>query len=448
MDIVVVGLNHKTASVDIRERLAFDEEATVDALGQLKERYPEGEFVLLSTCNRVELYCAAGQSAGPTAEELTRFLSDFQGVASEDFQDSLYISHNEESVRHLLTVTSSLDSMVVGEPQITAQVKESYRLACEAKSSGKVLNRLFHCAFGASKEIYTRTSVTSRRVSIAGVAVELARQLFSSIKSAKIVVIGAGEMGELLVARFVRIKCENITVINRSYERARRLAQAHSITADKWDKLGEHLLDADIVVAAVRSGILTGRTAQGYLFEKSAFKKVMEKRRGKTLLAVDIAVPRNFEPAINGIENVYLYSVDDLVQVVRENIKLRQEDIDHAVQIICEKVNEFMDWFETKDIGPLIGRLKKSFDRIKRNELERFFARQGEACRSTAGNCQDAGCKEAIDATVGHIVNKMLHCVISNINIVAKEQGATEAAKLAGSIVRHAEEIVAGDNAI
>jgi glutamyl-tRNA reductase len=429
MDIVVVGLNHKTTSVDIRERLAFDEEATVDALGQLKGRYPEGEFVLLSTCNRVELYCAAGQSAGPTAEELTRFLSDFQGVASEDFQDSLYISHNKESVRHLLTVTSSLDSMVVGEPQITAQVKESYRLACKAKSSGKVLNRLFHCAFGASKEIYTRTSLASRRVSIAGVAVELARQLFANIKSAKVVVIGAGEMGELLVEHFVHIKCEDITVINRSYERAQRLAQEHSTTADKWDKLGEHLLDADIVVAAATA-------AQGYLFEKSAFKEVMEKRRGKTLLAVDIAVPRNFEPTINEIENVYLYSVDDLAQVVQENIRFREDDVDQAVEIICEKVSEFMDWFETKDIGPLIGRIKESFDRIRRNELERFFV----------GTRQDAGCKEVMEASVGRIVNKLLHCVVKNINTVAKEQGATEAAKLASSIVEHAEKIVAGNN--
>jgi len=429
MDIVVVGLNHKTAPVDIRERLAFDEESTVDALGQLKERYPEGEFVLLSTCNRVELYCTAGQSAGPTMEDLTGFLSDFQGVASEDFQDFLYISRNEESVRHLLAVTSSLDSMVVGEPQITAQVKESYRLACKAKSSGKVLNRLFHCAFGASKEIYTRTSVASRRVSIAGVVVELARQLFSNIKSAKIVVIGAGEMGELLVGHFVRIKCENITVINRSYERAQQLAREHGITADKWDKLGEHLLDADIVVAAATA-------ARGYLFDKIAFKKVMEKRRGKALLTVDIAVPRNFEHSIDEIENVHLYSVDDLAQVVRENIKLRREDIDRAVEIICEKVNEFMDWFEIRDIGPLIGQLKESFDRIKRNELERLFA----------GNRRDTGCKEAVDATAGRIVSKMLHCVIRNINIVAKEQGAAEAAKLVGGIVRNAEEIVAAGN--
>jgi len=429
MEILLVGLNHKTASVDTRERLSFDEETTVDALGRLKGRYPEGEFVLLSTCNRVELYCAAGQSAGPTAEDLAGFLSDFQRVAFEDFQDSLYISHNEDSVRHLLTVTSSLDSMVVGEPQITAQVKESYRLACKAKSSGKVLNRLFHCAFGSSKEIYTRTSLASRRVSIAGVAVELARQLFADIKSAKVVVIGAGQMGELLVEHFAHIKCEDITVINRSYERAQRLAREHSITADKWDKLGEHLLEADIVVAAATA-------AQGYLFEKSAFKEVMEKRRGKTLLAVDIAVPRNFEPTINEFENVYLYSVDDLDQVVRENIKFREDDVDQAVEIICEKVVDFMDWFETREIGPLVGQIKEMFSQIQRHELERFFV----------GPRREASCKKVMEQAVSRVVNKLLHCVIRNINIVAKEQGVGEAAKLAGNIVEHAEKIAAGNN--
>ena len=425
MEIFLVGLNHKTASVDIRERVAFDETATLDALRQLKQRYPQAEFVLLSTCNRVELYCAADQPDGPTTEDLGVFLSDYHGIKYEDFKKYLYTSRNEESARHLLTVTSSLDSMVVGEPQITAQVKESYRLAREAGSSGKVLNRLFHCAFSASKEIYTRTSIANRRISVAGVAVELAKQLFSDIGSAKTVVIGAGEMGELLVEHFLHVKCSDITVINRSYERGRRLAGRHGIAADKWDNLGEHLAGANIVVAAATA-------IQGCLFDKTAFAEVMAKRRGKTLLVIDIAVPRNFEPEINEIENVYLYCVDDLAQVVEENIKYREEDIDEAVEIIFEKVGEFMDWFETRDIGPLIGQIKNSFEKIRQNELERFFVGSREA----------ASCKAVMEATVGRIVNKLLHCVIKNINTVAKKQGTGEAAELASSIVKHAGEIV------
>lgn len=425
MEIFLVGLNHKTASVDIRERVAFDETATLDALRQLKQRYPQAEFVLLSTCNRVELYCAADQPDGPTTEDLGVFLSDYHGIKYEDFKKYLYTSRNEESVRHLLTVTSSLDSMVVGEPQITAQVKESYRLACEVGSSGKVLNRLFHCAFSTSKEIYARTSIANRRISVAGVAVELAKQLFSDIGSAKTVVIGAGEMGELLVEHLLHVKCSDITVINRSYERGRRLAERHGITADKWENLGEHLTSANIVVAAATA-------IQGCLFDKTAFAEVMAKRRGKTLLVIDIAVPRNFEPEINEIENVYLYCVDDLAQVVEENIKYREEDIDEAVEIIFEKVGEFMDWFETRDIGPLIGQIKNSFEKIRQNELERFFVGSREA----------ASYKAVMEATVGRIVNKLLHCVIKNINTVAKKQGPDKAAELASSIVKHAEEIV------
>jgi glutamyl-tRNA reductase len=426
MEIVVVGLNHKTASVNIREQLAFDEEATVDALTQLKARYPAGEFVLLSTCNRVELYSAVDQADIPSTEDLAKFLSDYNKVAFEDFQKFLYILHNEDCVRHLLTVTSSLDSMVVGEPQITAQVKESYRIACEVESSGKVLNRLFHCAFSTSKDIYTCTSITNRRVSVAGVSVELAKQLFADISSAKVVVIGAGQMGELLVEHLLHVKCNTITVVNRSHTRARKLASRHGIAAEEWTNLDKQLLGANIVVAAATA-------TQGYLFEKSAFKKIMDARRGKTLLIIDIAVPRNFEPAVNDIENVYLYSVDDLAQVVEDNIKFREDDIDEAVKIICEKVSEFMDWLESKDIGPLIGKIKGSFEQIRQNELERFFV----------GTRRDACCKEVMEATVGRIVNKLLHCVIKNINVAAKKHGSTTAAKMAGSIVEEAEDIAA-----
>jgi len=197
MKIVVLGLNHKSAPIEIREKLAFDTTQTIKALKELKIRFREAEFVLLSTCNRVELYCASKitESEEVTAENLAEFISDYHNIPIEKFQESLYAYENEDSVRHLLTVASSLDSMVVGEAQIIAQVKESYQLACTAKSAGKILNRLFHCAFATSKKIYTTTSISTGRVSVAGVAVELAMQLFADISSAKVVVIGAGEMG-------------------------------------------------------------------------------------------------------------------------------------------------------------------------------------------------------------------------------------------------------------
>jgi len=229
-----------------------------------------------------------------------------------------------------------------------------------------------------------------------------------------------------LVEHLLGVKCKDITVVNRSGARAQKLAGRLGIAAGEWANLDEQLIGADIVVAAAT-------VTQGYLFNKDTFRKIMQARRRRTLLVIDIAVPRNLEPAVNEIENVYLYSIDDLAQVVEQNIRLREDDIDDAVQIICEKVSEFMAWLQYKDIGPLIGQIKESFEQIRQNELERFFV----------GKRRDADCKEVLEATVERIVNKLLHCVIRNINIVAKEHGSTEATKLAGSIAAQAENIAA-----
>lgn len=423
MNIIVVGLNHKTAPLDIREKLAFDAADTMKALRQLKDRFRKAEFVLLSTCNRVELYSACQPAGVVDAETIAEFLSEFHNVALEEFQEYLYIYQDEDSVRHLLMVTSSLDSMVVGEAQIIGQVKESYRLACTAKSTGKILNRLFHCAFAVSKKVHTITSIATGRVSVAGVAVELAMQLFADISATRVVVIGAGEMGELLVRHLLHAECKNITVVNRSYERGLSVANRYGIKAKEWEALPEELIEANIVIASAAT--------QNFLFSKSTFKKIMESRRQRTLLLIDIAVPRNFEPSINEIENVYLYSIDELSEVAEQNRKAREEDIAKGIQIIHENVTEFIDWFRARDIGPLIGQMKEKFDQISQDELERFFI----------GARQDASCREAMEAMVKRIVNRLLHCVIKNVNTVAKKNGVNEAAKLVDSIVRQAEEM-------
>ncbi len=423
MKTFVLGLNHKTAPVSVRERLAFDADAAAGALKALKARFADAEFVLLSTCNRVELYCATDERGAPDTDDLIAFLSEDRGIKADEFREYLYLRFGAEAASHLLTVSSSLDSMVVGESQIIAQVKESYVLACSVNSSGKILNRLFHTAFAASKEIYSSTTIANRRVSIAGVAVDLARQLFGNIPSAKVVVIGAGEMGELLVEHFKHVKCDNIFVVNRSFQRAVDLAASHDIQADKWESLEGHLADADIVVASAGG--------QDYLFRKDTFKKVLKKRRKGAVLIIDIAVPRNFEPAVNEIENVYLYSVDDLADVVTRNVKLREEEVDQAVEIICDKTADFMDWYNLREIGPLVGQMKEQFDRIRRNETDRFFV----------GPRQDADCRDAMESMVSRVVNKLLHCVIKNVNTVAKEHGPDKATKLAGDIVAQARQI-------
>lgn len=426
MKIVVLGLNHKTASVEVREKLAFDAEAASRALCELKGRFPQAEFVLLSTCNRVELYCAGKQCQGADPDRLAEFLSEFQDIELDEFRQFLYAYENQDAVRHLLTVASSLDSLVVGEAQIIGQVKESYKLACAAKTTGKVLNRLFHCAFATSKQIYTTTSISNGRVSVAGVAVELARQLFADISSARIVVIGAGDMGQLLVQHLLQVGARDITVVNRSFDRGLKLAEDFGIRAGKWEQLEEQLIGANIAIASA--------SVQDYLFRKESFKNVVARRKDGTLLIIDIAVPRNFEPSVNEFEGVYLYSVDDLTAVVEQNRKARERDMARGMEIVLESVAKFMDWFGAKDIGPLIGRMKEQFAQIGKNEMERFFV----GCR------QDASCKEVMEAMVNRVVNKLLHCVIKNVNAVAKENGAAEAARLVAHIVKQAEEITSG----
>jgi len=423
MKIVVLGLNHKSAPIEIREKLAFDTKQTIKALEELKNTFHEAEFVLLSTCNRVELYCAATLSKEITSEDLAEFLSNFHSIPIQKFQEFMYTYENEDCIRHLLTVASSLDSLVIGEPQIIAQVKESYRLACTAKSTGKILNRLFHCAFSTSKKVYTTTSISSGRISVAGVAVELAMQLFADISTAKVLVIGAGEMGELIVQHLLQVGCKNITIVNRSYERGQNIAKLYGIYVRKWEEIENQLIGANIAIASA--------TVQDYLFKENNFKNIMNNRWGRTLLIIDIAVPRNFEPSINKIDGVYLYSIDDLSEVVKRNRKARELDIEAGMDIVYKNVTDFMNWFGARDIGPLIGQMKEQFVRISQSELEQFFV----------GTRQDASCKESLEIMVNRVVNKLLHCVIKNVNTIAKENGAAEAAKYVDSIVQHAEKI-------
>jgi glutamyl-tRNA reductase len=424
MKIVVLGLNHKTAPVEIREKLAFDTAATIEALCELKKKFSQAEFVLISTCNRVELYCAGKHCQGADTAKLAEFFSEFHGLELDKFRQFLYAYEDEDAVKHLLTVASSMDSLVVGEAQIIGQVKESYRLACAAKTTGKILNRLFHCAFATSKKVYTTTSISNGRVSVAGVAVELARQLFADISSAKVVVIGAGDTGQLLVQHLLQAGARNITIVNRSYARGLNVAEQYGIRAEKWEQLSEQLINANIVIASA--------SVQDYLFRKDSFKEIIAQRKEETLLIIDIAVPRNFEPAINELEGLYLYSIDDLEIVAEQNRKARQRDMAKGMEIVLENVTDFIEWFSSKDIGPLIGRMKKQFKQIAENEMKQFFV----------GVRQEASCREAMEAMVNRIVNKMLHCVIKNVDIIARESGATEAAKLVDSIVKQAEEIM------
>jgi glutamyl-tRNA reductase len=425
MQIILVGINHKTAPVEIREQLACDSQLVSEALGQLKRDYPSCEFVLLSTCNRVECYAAADKLSGPRPEDLAKWLADFRGVDFQDIEEFVYLKSNEDAATHLFTVVPGLDSMVIGENQITSQVKESYKIACKCESAGKILSRLFHDAFRTTKAIVTNTSISNRRVSVAGVAVGLAKQLFSDIKSASVVVAGAGQMGELLVEHFQHEKCRAVTVVNRSAQRGCQLAEKHGIVSKPWESLDDEMAKANIIVGAASA-------PEGYLFTKERIKSLMARRRNRLLLIVDITVPRSFDPAIGQIDDVYLYCIDDLAQVAQDNIKLREGDLEQAIEIICEYVSAFMDWFMTRDVAPLFGQIKNAFEQIREIEMEKFFV----------GPRQEACCKELMDASMSRIVNKLCHCIIKNIDTISKEHSSEEAEKLAQSILADARDII------
>jgi glutamyl-tRNA reductase len=425
MQIILVGINHKTAPVQVRERLAYDAQLVTEGLGKLKNDYPSSEFVLLSTCNRVECYAAVDEASGPGTAELAKWIADFRNVEYAEIEEFVYRKSNEDAVTHLFTVAPGLDSMVIGENQITSQVKESYKIACKCESTGKILSRLFHDAFRTTKAIVTNTSISNRRVSVAGVAVGLAKQLFSDIKSAKVLVAGAGQMGELLVEHFQHEKCQEVTVVNRSQQRGCQLAEKHDIISQPWESLDDEMAQANIIVGAASA-------PEGYLFSKERIKSLMHRRRNRLLLIVDITVPRSFDPAISEIDDVYLYSIDDLAQVAQDNIKLREGDLEQAIEIICEYVSAFMDWFMTRDVAPLFGQIRGAFEQIRETEIDKFFV----------GPRQNAGCRELMEASMARMVNKLCHCIIKNIDLISKEHSSEEAEQLARNILADAQDIL------
>ncbi len=423
MGIFAIGLNHKTAPIGVREPLSFSQDEAEAMLAALRERFEDSEFVILSTCNRAEIYCVGHREDTDRGYEVAVFWAEYKGLIFQDIETHLYIHTDAQAVRHVLRVASSLDSMVVGESQIIGQVKEGYRIACACKSTGKVLNRLFHTAFATAKEIYATTSITRGRVSVAGVAVELAAQLFTDVASTKAVVVGAGEMGELLIQHLLQMGCTDVTLVNRSFDRAVKVAQQYGIQAQPWERLTDELIQTQVVIAAA--------SVREALFDKAAFKAILEQRHHKTLMVVDIAIPRNFDPAINDFEDVYVFSIDDLSSVAEKNRAAREQDTADCLKIIDVRVKDFMGWFETHDLGPHIGLLRETFARISREEMSHFFV----------GVRKDAACRGVLEPAVKRIVNKLLHCVIKNVDTVAKEQGASKAVVLVDHLIAQAEQI-------
>ena len=391
MELIVLGLNHKTAPIEIRERLAFPEDRIETALHQVKSLTSLKENMILSTCNRVEIYAAAREIENAILD-LKHFLSRYHALSLKEFEKSLYSFVGEEAVRHIFRVASSLDSMVVGEPQILGQIKEAYNIAVESKTSGLILHRLLHRAFHVAKRVRTETKIGDRAVSVSFVAVELAKKIFETLEKRTVLLIGAGEMCELAARYLVSGGVEKVLVTNRTYERAAALAQEFKGEAIPFDEIGQGLKKADIVISATDS--------PQYLIHHDQVTKVIKDRKNRPIFFIDIADPRDIEPKVGDIENVYLYNIDDLQKVADENIKDREKEAQKAESIVQDEVVKFVNWYHSLEVTPTIVALRKRFEEIRNKELEKTL--------SLHPNFSDKE-KQSLGALTSAIINKILH---------------------------------------
>jgi len=391
MHIVIVGLSHKTAPVEIREKLAFAPTAMERPLRQMLELPSVAEGLIVSTCNRVEL-CAATKEPEAAMAALRRFLAEYHEVSPEEISSNLYNHQGEEAIRHLFRVASSLDSMVLGEPQILGQIKTAYGYAAEFKTAGLILNRFLHKAFSVAKRVRTETAIASNAVSVSFAAVELARKIFDRLDNKGVMIIGAGEMCELAARHFVTNGVSKVLVTNRTFERAEKLAAEFNGKAVPFECFVEHLAEVDIV--------MTSTGAPNFILGQRQMEEVLKRRKNRPMFLIDIAVPRDIDPKVNNLDNAYLYDVDDLQGVVQANLKERQKEAGKAEAIVEQEIGQFYQWLGNLEVKPTIIALRRKLEEIRQQELDKTF-----------GNLKDLtdSQRRSIEAMAGAIINKVLH---------------------------------------
>lgn len=390
MAIVVVGLNHKTAPVAIREQLAFPEHTLAESLQQLQHPAIE-ELVILSTCNRVEFYLVTRDTeASFTA--CVDFIAAYRNVSAEQFAPYLSRLHDMDAVRHVFRVAASLESMVVGEPQILGQVKAAYLAARTAGRTGTIFHQLFDRTLSVGKAVRHETGIGDNAVSISYAAVELAKKIFETLEQRTAMVVGAGEMSELTARHLLRQGIAAVFVANRTAERAEKLAQALHAKAIPWESMAEHLVHTDIVVSS------TG--ASQPIIDKPMVQDVMRARKGRSMFFIDIAVPRDIAPAVNTLDDVFLYDIDDLEHVVQANLREREREALAAEDIVWREVRHFQQWLEAQDAVPTIVALRQWAESVRQTELEKAL---------TKLESLDERERRTLEALTTGIVNKLLH---------------------------------------
>lgn len=390
-NLVIVGVNHKTTPVELREKLAFSK-GSIEESTEMLGTFPEiDENLIISTCNRVEIY-ARVNDVDKGIDRLKKFICEFHMIPYHLLDKHFYAFREEETVQHLFRVSASLDSMVVGESQILGQVKDAYSLAKSLRTTGLILNQLFEKAFNVAKKIREETGIAESAVSISSAAVELARKIFEDLANHTVMLVGTGEMAELAAKHLISYGVKTVYVASRTYERAAALAKTLNGSALDFEHFKTELYKADIVISST--------AAPKFIISKEIVQNAIRQRQNRPMFFIDIAVPRDIEPEVNDLENVFLYDIDDLQNVVNANLQEREKEAELAMEIIQTEVNKFNNWVESLDAVPTIVELRKRAEAVRIQEIEKTLKKMTHLSEEDKNN---------LHQMTSSIINKILH---------------------------------------
>jgi glutamyl-tRNA reductase len=402
MGIVVVGLSHKSAPIEVREKLYFPEDTLPDALRKLMSYEGIRESLIVSTCNRVEIY-ASVQDSAQGIDQIKRYISEYHGIPREALEGSLYVYPDAQGVRHTFRVASSLDSLVVGEAQILGQLKDAFDISLKTKTTSTILNKLIKKSISVAKRVRTETRLAEGAVSISSAAVELAKKIFGDLTGKTVMLLGAGEMAELAAQHLLGNGVKNIMVANRTFERAEELAKEFKGDAIRFEHFPDALVMVDILICA------TG--AQQYVVKRDMVNKVIKDRRHKPIFMIDISNPRNIDPEVDKVDNVYLYDIDDLQSKVNVNTEGRAKEAERAEEIVTQEVETYLQWERGLDAVPTIVDLREKVEDVRKRELDK-------AMSALTGINDDQ--RRTLEIMSQAIVNKLLHAPL----VVLKQAAA------------------------
>jgi glutamyl-tRNA reductase len=404
MNVVLVGLSHKTAPLEMRERMAFGDSHVGDALSALVDHDSIDEGLIISTCNRVELLASSPRDSEQCVQRMTSFLSEFHSISVDTLEPILYRHTGPEAVRHIFRVASSLDSMVVGEPQILGQVKEAYQHAVSAGTIGRVLSQVMNRALSVAKRVRNETGISLNPVSVSSVAVDLASKIFGSLTQKTVLLVGAGEMAELAARSLIEAGTSHFVVTNRTAGRAETIAKEFGGGAVSFEALYDVMPSADIVICSTGASEFVIRAAEA--------KRAFRSRKAGPILFIDISVPRNIDPEIAGLDHSFLFDIDDLQGVIQTNLQEREREAQAADVIIEAEVHQFIGHLKTLDIGPAVVEVKQLLADIALNELKRNRKHLGGLTPD-----QEEAIKKVL---IPALVNKLSHPILVHLRTAAR----------------------------